>query len=59
MNVVDGGGGGNSALMDLVSTESQGEGVQGVFMDKVRSNICEEAFEKSSMEKETRLISGW
>ena len=58
MNVVDGGGGGNSALMDLVSTESQGEGVQGVFMDKVRSNICEEAFEKSSMENETRLISG-
>ena len=39
--------------------ESQGEGVQGVVMDKVRSNICGEEFEKSSMEKETCLLSGW
>ena len=45
--------------MDLVGTESQGEGVQGVVMDKVRSNICGKTFEKSSREKETRLVSGW
>ena len=57
--MVDGGGRGNSALMDLMSTESHGEGVGGVVMDKVRSNICGEAFEKSSTEIETCLMSGW
>ena len=52
-------GGGDSTLVDLVSTESQGEGVLGVVMDKVRPDICEEAFEESPTEKETRLVTSW
>ena len=55
---VNGGCRGNLALMDLVDTESQCEGVRGVVMDKGRSSICGEALEKSSMEKETRFVSG-
>ena len=51
--------GGDSTLVDLVSTESQGEGVRGVVMDKVRLNICGEAFEKSTTKKETSIMSGW
>ena len=58
-DVVGGGGGGDSTLVDLVSTESQGEGVRGVVMDKVRPDICGEAFEESPTEKETRLVTSW
>ena len=57
--MVGGGGGGDSTLVDLVSTESQGEGVRGVVMDKVRPDICGEAFEESPTEKETRLVTSW
>ena len=57
--MVGGVGGENSTLVDLVSTESQGEGVRGVVMDKVRPDICGEAFEESPTEKETRLVTNW
>ena len=57
--MVDGGGGGNWTLVDFVSMESKGEGVRGVVMDKVRSNICGEAFKESSTEKETCLVTSW
>ena len=52
--VVDKGGGGNSALMDFTGTESQGERFLGSVVDKVRLNICGEAFKKSSMEKKNK-----
>ena len=58
-DVVGGGGGGDSTLVDLVSTESQGEGVGVVVIDKVRPDICREAFEESPTEKETRLVTSW
>ena len=58
-DVAGSGGGGDSTLVDLVSMESQGEGVQGVVMDKVRPDICGEGFEDSPTEKETRLVTSW
>ena len=42
--VVDSGGGGNSALINFIGTESQGERVRGSVVDKVRSNIWGEGF---------------
>ena len=57
--MVGGVGEGDLTLVDLVSTESQGEGVRGVVMEKVRPDICGEAFEESPTEKETRLMTSW
>ena len=54
-DVVGGGGGRDSTLVDLVSTETQGEGVP----DNVRPDICGEAFEEIPTEKETRLVTSW
>ena len=53
------GDGGGKEVRHKEGEELQEKGVQGVVMDKVRLNICWEVFEKSSMEKETRLVSGW
>ena len=52
-------GRGDLTPVDLVSTESQGEGVRGVVMDKVRPDICGEGFEESPTKKETRLVTSW
>ena len=57
--MVGGGGGEDLTLVDLVIRESQGDGVRGFVMDKVRSNICRETFEESSTEKETCLVTSW
>ena len=57
--MVGGGGRGDLTLVDLDSTESQGEGVRGVVMDKMRPDICGEAFQESPTEKETRLVTRW
>ena len=57
--MVGGRGGGDLTLVDLVGTASQGEGVRGVVVDKVRLNICGETFEESSTEKETWLVIIW
>ena len=58
-DVVGGRGRGDSTLVDLISTKIKGEGVSGVGMDKVRPDICGEAFEESPTEKETRLVTSW